>query len=208
MVLREKYLHNPCGTLSIPYWKAKRMQIPLGMCIVHDCDFSPEKYEGYEDTRYFRIFNLLSDDTTISSADICFSTVEVTELETLAGVINACYEDLHMFCKQLVSYTKQPVYAPDLWIWACDRMSGEKMGCGLADYDAEIGELSLEWIQVLPQFRRRGVGEAIVREILRRRPAGARFATVSGKVDDKNCPEALYRKCGFLGDDVWHVLRK
>ena len=36
----------------------------------------------------------------------------------------------------------------------------------------------------------------------------AKFATVSGKVDDCNMPERLYRKCGFVGDDIWHILRK
>lgn len=36
----------------------------------------------------------------------------------------------------------------------------------------------------------------------------ARFATVSGKVNDPSAPQRLYRKCGFTGDDVWHILKK
>ena len=36
----------------------------------------------------------------------------------------------------------------------------------------------------------------------------ARFATVSGRVDSESHPEALYRKCGFEGQDIWHVLRE
>ena len=36
----------------------------------------------------------------------------------------------------------------------------------------------------------------------------ADFATVSGKVDNETNPEALYRKCGFVGNDVWHILHK
>jgi len=36
----------------------------------------------------------------------------------------------------------------------------------------------------------------------------AAFATVSGKADDPTCPERLYRSCGFVGNDIWHVMRK
>ena len=34
----------------------------------------------------------------------------------------------------------------------------------------------------------------------------AEFATVSGKVNNPTNPQSLYRKCGFIGDDVWHIL--
>ncbi len=33
------------------------------------------------------------------------------------------------------------------------------------------------------------------------------FATVSGKVTNKTKPEKLYRRCGFTGDDIWHILK-
>ncbi|MFR8331962.1 MAG: GNAT family N-acetyltransferase [Oscillospiraceae bacterium] len=67
-------------------------------------------------------------------------------------------------------------------------------GVGPADW-----ELALEWIQVLPEYRRRGVGQLIVRELLYRMAGIARFATVSGRADSESHPEALYRKCGFEG---------
>ena len=31
----KEYLQNPCGTLSIPYWKAKTLAIPDSMRIIH-----------------------------------------------------------------------------------------------------------------------------------------------------------------------------
>ncbi len=37
--------------------------------------------------------------------------------------------------------------------------------------------------------------------------AFADFATVSGECDNPTRPEAVYRACGFVGDDVWHILR-
>jgi hypothetical protein len=34
----DDYLKNPCGTLSIPYWKSKKNQMPLNIEIFHrDC---------------------------------------------------------------------------------------------------------------------------------------------------------------------------
>ncbi|MGN0628125.1 MAG: GNAT family N-acetyltransferase [Oscillospiraceae bacterium] len=85
---------------------------------------------------------------------------------------------------------------------------GKTAACGIADFDREIGELVLEWIQVLPEYRRRGLGKMLVNELLCRMGNRAKFATVSGRADSPSNPEALYRKCGFAGNDVWHVLHR
>ena len=77
---------------------------------------------------------------------------------------------------------------------------------GIADFDAEIKEGSLEWIQVLPGKRRMGLGKMIVNELLSRLKGKADFATVSGQIDNATNPEMLYRKCGFTGNDIWYVI--
>lgn len=82
------------------------------------------------------------------------------------------------------------------------------VGCGIADYDREMKELILEWIQVVPQYRGLKIGQLIVSELLARKRDIAEFATVSGKVNNITDPEKLYRKCGFIGSDIWHILRK
>lgn len=89
-----------------------------------------------------------------------------------------------------------------------EKASSEYVGCGIADFDTETRELILEWIQVLPQHRGKKIGQLIVTELLYRMKDIADFGTVSGKVDNLTNPEALYRKCGFSGDDVWHILHK
>ena len=77
-----------------------------------------------------------------------------------------------------------------------------------ANLDSETEELVLEWIQVLPEYRGRGLGKMLVNELLCRMGGRAKFATVYGKADSPSNPEALYRKCGFIGNDVWHVLHR
>ena len=63
-------------------------------------------------------------------------------------------------------------------------------------------------IGVTEQHRGQGLGEYLVSELLRRMKDNAKFATVSGQCNNPANPEVLYRKCGFTGSDVWHVLRR
>lgn len=111
-------------------------------------------------------------------------------------------------CKQFDDYTKTQVYNPDLWILIKNTSNNKYIGCGIADFDSETKELILEWIQVLPEYRKKGIGQIIVNELLCRGKDIANFATVSGKIDNISKPERLYRKCGFTGSDIWHILIK
>ena len=53
----------------------------------------------------------------------------------------------------------------------------------MAGHD-EIGEGSLEWIQVLPEYRGQGLGTKLVLELLCRLKDKAAFVTVCGEVDN------------------------
>ena len=66
----------------------------------------------------------------------------------------------------------------------------------------------LEWIQVSPNYRGKGLGKFIVRELRWRMRDKAEFVTVSGRVDNPSHPDILYKRCGFSNEEIWHVLRK
>lgn len=123
-------------------------------------------------------------------------------------IINASYSDLTVTIAQLKSYLNTPVYNPDLWILLKDKRANKFIVGGIADYDKETCELIIEWIQILPDYRKKGYGQIIVNNLLSRMEGIARFATVSGNVDNPTNPEKLYRKCGFTGNDIWHILTK
>lgn len=72
--------------------------------------------------------------------------------------------------------------------------------------DRRVSEASLEWIQVHPGYRQRGVGRAIVTELVNRVADHVSFITVSGELASEHQPELLYRRCGFKGGDVWWLL--
>ncbi len=49
---------------------------------------------------------------------------------------------------------------------------------GIAEFDVRIGEGILEWIQVSPEYRNRGLGAFVVNELLYRMQGKAGFVTV------------------------------
>ncbi|MCL2279392.1 MAG: hypothetical protein FWC20_08325 [Oscillospiraceae bacterium] len=104
-----------------------------------------------------------------------------------------------------MEWTKYPVFDNNIWIWVWDNIANVPAALGIADFDSDISEGSLEWIQVLPNYRGKGFGEAVTLELLFRLSKKADFVTVSGEVENITNPERLYRKCGFTGEAVWIV---
>lgn len=208
MDLLESYKANPCGTLSIPYWKNKSIEIPQNMRIVHEKDFSKSEYREYKDEPYFRLYHPLEEIKTVVYDDIVIVTAKQEDIPCFVDVINQSYTDLSVTYEQLMGYTQTEVYHPELWIMAVNKEDSSVVGCGIADVDRELKEGILEWIQVVPAYRGKKIGQLIVNELLKRMSDVADFATVSGKVNNQTSPELLYRKCGFIGDDVWHILMK
>lgn len=206
MDLLKAYRENPCGTLSIPYWKNKRISVPPHMKIVHDNIYLKCDYTDYVDEPYFRLYHTLEEIPETDVDDIRISTAKSTDIPAMVDVINRAYSDLSVTFEQLMGYTKTEVFDPDLWVIAVDEKDSGIVGCGIADFDIDLREGILEWIQVLPDERGKGIGRLIVCELLKRMKGKADFATVSGKINNETSPEKLYRKCGFAGNDVWHVL--
>lgn len=61
MISLFEYFQNPCGTLSIPYWKARRAFVLENTKIMQDRDFSPAFLCEYTDARFFRLSQDLRD---------------------------------------------------------------------------------------------------------------------------------------------------
>ena len=128
------------------------------------------------------------------------------ELNKVSEFINNCYDKINVSGKQVKKWTESRVFNNNLWLWVKDKNAKSEAGLIIADFDESISEVSLEWVQIDPDYRRNGLGEMIVKELLYRVKGFADFVTVSGQIDNKTKPEKLYRKCGFSGDDIWYVL--
>ena len=206
MITKEEYLKNPCGVRSIPYWKAKSITIPDGMIILHQYEYDKAQYQHYIDEPYFRLIHDLkglAKPVLPQGYSLCTAS-----LSEYAAHISSCYEGIGITEEELRSYTTRPVYDTALWLAVKDDQTGNIVATGIAELDREIGEGILEWIQVSQDYRRKGLGRYIVSELLWRMKGKAGFATVSGQCNNATNPEGVYRKCGFTGKDVWHILRK
>lgn len=208
MKLIEKYLNNPCGTLSIPYWKHKNIRTPEHMIIVHERDFSQQQYIEYADQKYFRLYHNLKQIEENTLDGFIIKTASKNDIPMFVNVINRSYDDITISYEQLTEFTKTKVYDSNLWVLVLDKPTLNVVGCGIAELDKEIREGVIEWIQVLPEYRGKKIGKLIVNELLKRLSRVADFATVSGKKDNPAQPERLYRRCGFTGNDIWHILTK
>ena len=178
MISIEYYINNPCSSLSIPYWKSKNITVPDTMKIVHENRFSEELLKEYEDETYFRLYHSMKELSKTKLEGYDIVTAVPEDIGTIVSVINYSYADLQVNKEQMQGYIKTPVYQPELWILINGSANGK---C---------------------------IGTAIVKELLWRGRGYAKFATVSGKVNNVTKPEVLYRKCGFTGDDVWHILHR
>ena len=202
------YLKNPCGLLSIPWWKHIRMEVPAHILIAHQRDFSPELAAGCRDQVYFRLSRTLHTIPDYKASGFLMESLSPECAPLIASIINASYEDIRVTENQIRTMEDSPAFCPALWILAREEQSGNAAGCAMGEFDPASGEMSIEWVQVLPHFRRRGVGRALVLELLRQAPIEAGFAPVSGRTDSSSNPESLYRSCGFEGSDYWHILWK
>lgn len=205
-VTKKKYLENPCGAASIPYWKVVCTTVPNNMKILHDREFCRELLEQYLDEPYFRLRHPLTGVEPVSVPD-GYSLYDASVAD-FAEYINKCYEGISLSESEIQSYTARRVYCPELWLAVKDDDTGEIVATGIGELDREIGEGVLEWIQVSKNYRRCGLGRYIVLELLFRVRDTAQFVTVSGRCRNPDKPEELYRKCGFCGNDIWHILRE
>lgn len=203
---KAQYLRDPCGCASIPYWKAKSIVVPESMMIVHGSAYQQEACSGYADEPYFRLYHDLLN-LTEPSLPAGFS-VCTADLADFAAHINQCYTGIGVTEAEVRSYTERVVYNAALWLAVQDDQTGKIVATAIGELDAEVSEGVLEWVQVSADQRGQGLGSYLVQELLWRMKGLADFATVSGKCNDPSCPERLYRKCGFTGNDVWHILRK
>jgi GNAT superfamily N-acetyltransferase len=199
------YISDPCGSLSTAFWKKNHFKTPDSIEIVREKD----SFESTDGTRYFKLTHNLG---IISDCELpsgyCFRNVQLPEdTGAVADFINRCY-GYSFTADDVLHWTKYPVFDDKLWVFIRNERTQEPVALGVADFDKEIGEGSLEWIQVLPEMRGRGFGSLIVNELLSRLKGKAKFVTVSGECDNPTNPEKLYRKCRFVGDEIWRVVRK
>ncbi len=200
------------------HWQRDRRRLALPLSVLEDVGFAllHDDFAASIPPHLFRqrqpYFRLLHSGAVVAPATLearfAFAPAQpITEAATVSELICRSYETLQPTPEMVLSWTTHPVYDPTLWLWVVDRRADRPVALGIAERDPAVPEGSLEWIQVLPAYRRRGLGSALVCELLRRLADQVAFTTVSGEQANARAL-ALYRRCGFSGDDVWWLLEK
>lgn len=180
----------------------------LRWALVHQDYLDPDTVAGFQmRLSFFRL--LYRGESPVPQLPAGYSFVDVRPAEQaqlIADFIAECYDETKPTADTVREWTRRAVYAPDLWLWVKDERTGAACALVIAEFDAGIGEVSLEWVQTLSDYQGKGLGKAVVQEVLRRAAGRMAFATVSGQVEDRDNPGAFYRQCGFTGSDVWWLL--
>ena len=198
------YRADPCRASSLPFWKTERVTVPENITILREDRFDASECRG-TDEPYFRMIHRLEGIERPALPEP-FRTVPC-DADGFARHIRECYTEECITADELRAYARQPVYDADLRIAVADTTNGRIAASGIADADTRIGEGILEWIQVSPDYRRRGLGQFIVRELLYRMKGKVDFVTVSGKMNNPGNPFGMYLSCGFRDPVIWHVIR-
>jgi len=200
------YWHRDQHPPNIPEDRISRLRFVL----VHQDYLEAVPIERFATRKpYFRIIHSNRAIPTVE-LPLGFRIVNVnvdTEADAVAELIGKCYDDFLPNAQSVQNWAGHPVFDPDSWIWVMDERIGIPVGLGIAEVDPTILEASLEYVQVLPEYRGRGLGKCIVLELLTRFHDRVAFTTVSGEAKNRTHPEGLYRSCGFCGNDVWWLLR-
>ena len=200
------YLSDPCGASSLPFWKTETVTIPRSLKIVRNDEYKQSEYAAYTDEPYFKLIHRMRNLQKPVLPD-GFS-IEDIGMADFARHIEECYADGGIAEADLMEYKNHSVYDPTLWLAVKNSLTEKTVATGIAELDIRIGEGILEWIQVSPEYRKMGLGAFVVNELLCQMNGKADFVTVSGKVNNKTNPLALYERCGFSEKVIWHVLSK
>ncbi|MBN1247981.1 MAG: GNAT family N-acetyltransferase [Anaerolineae bacterium] len=116
-----------------------------------------------------------------------------------AELLNGCYPGHRHTAEEVATWCDLAVFDPSLWFWVRRSADDEALALAISTYQVSIRETYLDWIQVLPPARGRGLGHLLVAETLCRALPKSDVVRVTGMADD------FYRKCGFVGRERWRI---
>lgn len=232
MINIKKYLSDPCNSLSIPYWKAKKTSLRSDTMIVHSSKYDEVLYRDWQDTKYYRLkHNLLNLKSTNINDHFFYETLNDSNIDDLISVLNQNNTE-KQYTKEDIKYLmREESFCTDLCILVYYKKIYQKLSepiivydeygqktkvtkhylpvaMIISNFDTETKEASIEQLHVIPSYTKFNLVESMLRETLLRISCIADFATVCGKIDDENNNYELFKKVGFSEEAIWHILKK
>lgn len=201
-----RYKANPCRYSSIPLYKEIRRNPHQKITVIHHTQYRNEK--GQYHGRFLRLkhdLNHIPYVTLDGFKPIAFDKTH--DIDKAVELINTSYESSTVKRETIELMMVDRVYNSKLWYYIVEKQSNKPVALGIAHYDSIVNEISLDWIQVLPKYRNKGIGKLLLRKLLLEASSIGAFATVSFDLDNLTSPEHLYRRMGFKGHDLWHIIK-
>lgn len=198
------YRHDPTRAAATSWWKIAHNALPDGVKIVHESE--DKGMSGREHINYFKMIRDFENLKTPTLPE-GYTFVDIFSdswIPQIVEMINACYPEIQVDDEEVATWHHYPVASADLWLGVTDS-EGTLVASGIAERDASVGELSMDWVQVAKPARGKGIGQAIIWELLRRAAGTADYATVSGRVRTTSHPDHLYESAGFRQKQIWHI---
>lgn len=205
--LVSEYLKNPCRFSALPLYKEVRQNNDI--LVVHNNEFKEELVKNSKlHQKFFRITHNFKDVNIVDIPGYKTKKCNINiDSKKVIDIINKSYLNIKFTKDEVNLMIKDVVYSSKMWIFIIDETTNIEVALGICQYDKITLEVIFDWIQVLPEYRGKGIGSMLVSHLLSIPPEGSKFATVSGDIDGTSSPEKLYRKCGFIGTDIWHIIK-
>ena len=144
---------------------------------------------------YFRlIHNLKSSPSHNLPIGFEFKDVNIsTEIILVINLLSQCYPGSEFSEEYVLKWTDHPTFDQIGWFWVIESIKELPVALCITEFDSNIKEASIEWVQVLPEYRGKGIAKARVTESIKRYKSRAEFLTVSGETNNPTNPEILYR---------------
>ena len=199
------YQEDPCAYSALPLYKEIRLDTSKTR-VVHESKLLNKEKKNNDARRFFRLHHDLTKvkEQSVSGYGVRYVDFD-KDLRLIEEIIEASYTDLRLRQEELTRMIRDRVFDPSLWMFLVEEKTKKEVGLIIGQYDRLVGEVVVDWMQVLPAYRGKGLGKMLLSYMLGHVPKEAKFATVSGDKDNPSSPESLYRACGFKGEDVWYI---
>lgn len=220
MISQEEYLKDPCGSLALSYNVAKKTALRRDMLIVNDANYDEVLYRDYIDHVFVKAKNdLLSLNIQPLNDHYFIKNVFEKDFDDIIDVVNSSYSNKRITKEDLNKMWYDDLCHKDFWCaiyskrdFITNKDTKEKIykpiGMFIGTLDEQIGEASIEIFCIKPEFRRKGIGFSLLKEVLLRIGCDSTYLTVLyPEKNDYNLAE-MFHKVGFTGEVRWHFLKK
>lgn len=134
-----------------------------------------------------------------------FKKVRHNQDNSVSEFISLCYDELSIKKEFIQRIKLHPTFDKSFWWWLTDK-DNNKIALAIGEYDEDINEGSMEWIQVHPDYRKKGYGSLIVNKLLNEMSKKCSFVTASTEHFQSKIVEDFYKKNGFTNKETWWIV--